>query len=277
MKTIINVFKIEQDHENLSKNRFVRTNAGIMQVEERHKYETLPRNGFSTPVKPVCLIWDGFRPSDDESQYGYLIPSNMFAVVIMQYMLEIINKHYPNENNLYNDIKKVRSTVDKAIKEYGIVSHEKYGDVYAYEVDGFGNYLLMDDANVPSLLSAPYLGFCDVNDQVYQNTRRLILSFENPFYYEGEYAKGIGSPHTPENHIWHISLAIQGLTSTDEKEKALILHTLKTTDADTNLMHEGFNVNAPFDFSRESFSWANSMFALYLLHSNGFKLKGQHI
>lgn len=106
-----------------------------------------------------------------------------------------------------------------------------------------GNYNLMDDANSPSLLSLPYLGYCEADDEIYQNTRRFILSRDNPYYYEGTAAKGVGSPHTPENYIWHISLAMQALTSTDEEEIRCCMDTIANTHAGTNFMHEGFDVN----------------------------------
>ena len=133
--------------------------------------------------------------------------------------------------------------------------------MYAYETDGFGNYNLMDDANSPSLLAIPYLGYCDASDPIYQNTRRFILSKENPYYYEGTAAKGIGSPHTPNNYIWHISLSMQALTSTDEEEIRACMDTIARTHAGTNFMHEGFDVNDPSNFTREWFAWANTLFA----------------
>lgn len=273
-KTIVDVFKIEQHHEKLSKYRFVRTNPGIMQDLSRHKYETLQREGLGTPVKYTGLIWSGFRPSDDACQYGYLIPSNMFAVVVLKYLVKIIDKYYKNELEFRSDVVKLYRSVNRGIKKYGIIDHDKYGKLFAYEVDGFGNYLLMDDANIPSLLSAPYLKYCKNNDPIYLNTRKFILSKDNPFYFEGVYAKGIGSPHTPNNHIWHMALAMQSLTSVNENEKNEIFNYFKNTDADTNLMHEGFDVNNPFNFSREWFSWANSMYAEFLLDLNNIRIKG---
>jgi meiotically up-regulated gene 157 (Mug157) protein len=135
-----------------------------------------------------------------------------------------------------------------------------YGEIYAYETDGFGNYNLMDDANVPSLLSIPYLGYTTKEDPVYLNTRRFILSKSNPYYYEGSYAKGIGSPHTPPQYIWPIALSMQALTSTDPQEIAEIIETLVATDGDTGYMHEGFSVHNPSEFTRPWFAWANSLF-----------------
>ena len=133
--------------------------------------------------------------------------------------------------------------------------------MYAYETDGFGNYTLMDDANVPSLLSIPYLGYTAPDSKLYQNTRNYILSKDNPFYFEGKVAKGIGSPHTPENYIWHIALSMQGLTAATKEEKLAIIDTVLKTDADTGFMHEGFHVDDPAQFTRPWFAWSNSLFA----------------
>jgi meiotically up-regulated gene 157 (Mug157) protein len=132
----------------------------------------------------------------------------------------------------------------------------------------------MDDANVPSLLALPYLGYCNAEDPIYQNTRNFILSFENPYYYQGKMAKGIGSPHTPKNYIWHISLAIQGMTALTNEEKEEILELFKNTDANTNFMHEGFHVDEPDQFTRPWFSWANSMFSEFLLTQCHLFVKG---
>lgn len=268
IKTIIETFIAEQSHEEKSPYRFMRVAKWLEEQPERVKYETLQRNGLGTKVSYTGMIWSGFRPSDDACQYGYLVPSNMFAVVILKYIVEIVNEFYNGNKEIIASTLTLISQIEQGIKQYAIVNHPEFGQVYAYEVDGLGHYLLMDDANVPSLLSAPYLGYCDFDDEIYQNTRNLLLSKTNPFYYEGKVAKGIGSPHTPENYIWHIALAMQGLTSIDEKEKSDLLDMFLKTDANTNLMHEGFDVDQPERFTRPWFSWANSMFAEFLLSLN---------
>ena len=149
---------------------------------------------------------------------------------------------------------------------YGVVDHPKYGKIYAYETDGFGNYNLMDDANSPSLLAMPYLGFCDREDELYQNTRRFILSPGNPYYYEGKTAKGVGSPHTPAGYVWHIGIVMQALTSGDREEIFRCLEMLSATHAGTNFMHEGFNPDEPGEYTRPWFAWANTLFAELLVN-----------
>ena len=210
------------------------------------------------------MTWSGFRPSDDACQYGYLIPSNMFAAVVLGYMKGFFETYYHNQE-LAHEVEQLRGEILEGIRRYGIVKDEEFGEMYAYETDGMGHYNLMDDANVPSLLSLPWLGWCDKGDPLYQNTRKFILSKKNPFYFEGSAACGIGSPHTPENYIWHIGLTMQGLTSGDTKERARLLDTLLATDNDCEVMHEGFDSSDPSQFTREWFAWANSLFALYVL------------
>ncbi len=256
VQAIIRVFQIEQDHEN-SDYRFERFSA--------RPEDTLQREGRGTSVAKTGMIWSGFRPSDDACQYGYLIPSNLFAVVILEQLEEIIEKFY-HDKILVMQISKLKNEVNQGIKHFGVVNDpvsEK--QIFAYEVDGFGNSLLMDDANVPSLLSAPYLGYCDHNDVIYQNTRSFILSQENPYYYEGKFAGGIGSSHTPKNYVWPISLSIQGLTATTNKEKAMILDTIVATDNGTKQCHESFDVDDPAKYTREWFSWSNMMFCQLVL------------
>jgi len=163
----------------------------------------------------------------------------------------------------------LRQQIEKGIKEYGIVETEDYGKIYAYEVDGFGQYNLMDDANIPSLLSMPYLGYRG-DRGIMQSTRRFILSEANPCYYQGKYARGIGSPHTPKNHVWPLALIMQGMTSTDKKEKEDILRMLSETDAETGLMHESMHVDDPKKYTREWFSWANALFCECILDFCGY-------
>lgn len=262
---IIETWKVEQSHEEKSPYSFIRKNC--------YYTDTLSRNGKGALVKSnIGLTWSGFRPSDDACQYGYLIPSNMFAVVVLNYLVEISNEIL-NDDILAKQAKNLALEIEQAIEKYGVIEHYKFGKVYAYEVDGFGQYNLMDDANLPSLLSIPYIGYRDENDEIYKNTRNLILSDANPYYYKGKKAKGIGSPHTPINYIWHISLAMQGLTSNNTNYKKEILEVMKETDGGKNLMHEGFNVDNPEEYTREWFSWANAMFCELVLDYCGYRVK----
>ncbi|MFV0503632.1 MAG: glycoside hydrolase family 125 protein [Lachnospirales bacterium] len=259
---IVDLWKREQDHENKSEYSFVRRNCYFT--------DTLSRGGKGALVKSnIGLTWSGFRPSDDACQYGYLIPSNMFAVVVLEYLAEISKEIYKDET-LYKISIELAAEIRSAIEKYGTVNHYKFGKVYAYEVDGFGMYNLMDDANVPSLLSIPYLGYASAEDQVYQNTRQMILSEVNPYFYKGVVAKGIGSPHTPFNYIWHIALAMEGLTSNDVNYKKETLEVMQNTDGGKKLMHEGFSVDNPNEYTREWFSWANAMFCQLVLDYCGF-------
>lgn len=247
---ILAVWETEQHHEN-SPYRFVR--------DTDRKEDTLVEDGVGSKVAWTGMTWSGFRPSDDACIYGYLVPSNMFAIVVLDYLREIFTTILPNEQKTAQ-IKQLRDEIEKGIKTYGVTTSETGEKIYAYEVDGKGSAKIMDDSNVPNLLSAPYLGYCDADDPLYLATRKVITSKENPYFYEGEYAKGIGSSHTPPEYIWPIALAMEGMTTTSKAEKEQILNTLVACDGGTNLMHEGFDVNNPNNYTREWFSWANMMF-----------------
>lgn len=250
VKKILEVWKTEQNHEN-SPYSFERDTTRLE--------DTLSHDGKGTPVAETGMTWSGFRPSDDACIYGYLVPSNMFAVVVLGYIEEIYSTLF-NEPNIVEEAKQLRLEIDKGIKEHAIVKNAAGEDIFAYEVDGLGGYSIMDDSNVPSLMAAPYLGYCAKDDDFYLNTRQTLLSKENPYFYEGKFAKGIGSSHTPENYVWPIALSIEGLTTDDKAEKERILNLLVDCDGGTNLMHEGFDVDNPNNFTRDWFSWANMMF-----------------
>jgi meiotically up-regulated gene 157 (Mug157) protein len=192
----------------------------------------------------------------------------MFAVVVLKYIEEIAEVIY-RDTELVEEARELREQIDKGIKEYAVVTHPEFGRVYAYEVDGLGNYLLMDDANVPSLLSMPYIGYCSKEDEIYTNTRRMLLSKTNPYYYEGKFAQGIGSPHTPKGFIWPMSLIMQALTSDDREEILELINTLLQIDDNRELMHESFDPNDPSIFTRAWFAWANSLFAELIIHFYG--------
>lgn len=249
--TIVELWKTEQNHQQGSPYFFIRNNCP--------RTDTIPNHGKGMPVNFTGMTWAGFRPSDDSCIFGYNIPGNMFAVVALGYLAEIVDEIYKDgELKLAAII--LRDEIHWGIQNYGTVLHPKYGRIYAYETDGFGNYHLMDDANVPSLLSIPYMGYASVEDPIYQATRKFVLSTDNPYYFEGKSARGIGSPHTPPGYIWHISLVMQALTSNDLAEIRYLVDVLESTDADTGYMHEGFDPNDPKNFTRSWFAWANSLF-----------------
>ncbi|MGL1890069.1 MAG: glycoside hydrolase family 125 protein [Spirochaetaceae bacterium] len=256
IKNILITFETEQNHGRDSKYSFQRFNCP--------ESDTIPCGGRGTEVTYTGMTWSGFRPSDDACKYGYLIPANMMASVNLGYIQEICLKIYKDED-LANRAKKLQEEIDSGIMKYGIYNHPEFGEIFAYETDGLGNYNLMDDANVPSLLSIPYLGYVDANNPIYKNTRRFILSKSNPYYFHGNFAKGVGSPHTPEDYFWPIGLSIQGLTSTDKKEQKEILDILLNTHAGTGFIHEGVNVNNPKEFTRPWFAWANSIFSEFVI------------
>lgn len=251
IKNIVRVFTTEQDHS--KSEYFFRRNHCV-------KSDTLPGRGKGRPVNVTGMTWSGFRPSDDCCKFGYLIPANMMAVMALEFAEEICRKCY-QDDRLGDQCKELAEEIRDGIMDYGIVDHPKYGRIYAYETDGFGNYNFMDDANSPSLLSMPYLGYCQKDDWLYQNTRRYILSTDNPYYYEGIKAKGIGSPHTSSGHVWHIGIVMQALTSSDREEILTCLSYLTQTHAGTNFMHEAFDPDRPEVFSRPWFAWANTLFA----------------
>lgn len=257
MGRILEVWEREQHHMSESLYHFERTQCPPS--------DTLPNHGKGNPVTYTGMTFSGFRPSDDACRYGYLIPSNMFAAVVLSYMQELASSVYHDEE-LQQRASRLEKEIRQGIETYGIVSHPVFGKVYAYETDGLGGVNLMDDANVPSLLSAPYLGYCASSDPVYQNTRRLILSGENPYYYQGRVLAGIGSPHTPPEYIWPIALSMQGLTSDDPEEVGRVFAMLMASDADTGFMHEGVHKDDPARFTRPWFAWSNSLFSEFILH-----------
>ncbi|ECL7817615.1 TPA: glycoside hydrolase family 125 protein [Listeria innocua] len=264
LQTIFALWEVEQHHETKSPYRFERLDCVPS--------DTLKRNGLGTETAYTGMLWSGFRPSDDACEYGYLIPSNMFAVVVLGYAKEIIEAFYPSEVETIKQAITLQNEIQLGIEKFGTYNHPTFGEIFAFEVDGLGNQLLMDDANVPSLLSMPIIQYLEKESPIYQNTRKFILSKSNPYYFEGELAKGIGSPHTPAGYIWPIGLAIQGLTANDESEKLEILQMLLRTDAGTGLMHESFHPDHPEDFTREWFSWANMMFCELILDVAGFRM-----
>ena len=242
---------------------------GLMQLERDHSYSTyrhhdLLNNGAGTPVAVTGMVWTAFRPSDDPAQYGYNIPEEMFAAVALG-ELKDIEQNVWRDNLKRDEVEQLRAGIVDGINRYGIVYTAKYGYIYAYEVDGLGHSVLMDDANIPSLLSIPYIGFAPVSAGIYMNTRRFVLSADNPYYYAGKVGRGIGSPHTPQGYVWPLALVMQGLTATDPDEVNNVLAQLQASDTGDHLLHESFDPNDPAKFTRSNFGWPCSLFSELVL------------
>lgn len=227
-------------------------------------YDTLSNNGLGTPVNPCGLIVSSFRPSDDATTMQFLIPSNFFAVSVLRKAAEIL-KSVNKRNDLANRCTSLAAEVERALMAHATYDHPKFGKIYAFEVDGFGNHLLMDDSNAPSLLSLPYLTDVKIDDPIYQNTRRFVWSKSNPYFFKGEAAEGIGGPHVGYDMVWPMSLIMKALTSTDDREIADCVRTLIATDAGTGFMHEAFHKDDPANFTRPWFAWSNTLFGELIL------------
>jgi len=262
--TILDLWRTEQDHAGASPYRFVR--------DTDRQEDTLPFDGKGSPVGYTGMTWSGFRPSDDRCTYHYLVPSNQFASVVLGYVAELAPYLGLSQEEIQLAAT-LQDQIQSGIERYGIIQNAQGQAVYAYEVDGLGNASIMDDGNVPNLLSLPYLGFCSEDDPIYVATRQTVLSPENPYYYSGKLASGLGSSHTWDQYIWPISLSMEGLTTSHKAEKARILDLLVNTDAGTNQMHESFHVDDDSRYTREWFSWSNMMFCELLLDYFDIRVK----
>lgn len=251
MQLIVKTFKTEQRKHNESEYVFSRETTSVI--------DSPPFGGTGRPVKPNGLICSMFRPSDDSTLFPYLIPSNIFAILSLR-QLETIYKDVYNNKVFVRTCKLLADEVAAAVKAFAVSEHLNFGKIYAYEIDGYGNKLFMDDANVPSLMSLAYLGVHKPTDELYKNTRQFLLSDNNPYFLKGKSAEGQGSPHTGKNTIWPMGIILRAMTSTDTDEIIKCLKMLKATHAGTGFMHEGFNKDNPNDYSRDWFAWANTLF-----------------
>jgi meiotically up-regulated gene 157 (Mug157) protein len=227
-------------------------------------YDTVPLGGYGNPTRPVGLVHSAFRPSDDACVYPFLVPSNLFAVVSLRQLAEI-SEAVTRDAAFALECRTLADEVAAALALHGLVAHPRQGMAWAYEVDGFGNALFMDDANVPSLLALPYLGCGTARDPAYVRTRRLVLSDDNPYFFRGKAAEGIGGPHVGLRMIWPLGITMRALTSTNDPEVLSCLRALKATHAGTGFMHEAFHEDDPGRFTRTWFAWANTLFGELVL------------
>lgn len=221
-------------------------------------YDTVAGGGFGNPARPVGMIFSMFRPSDDHCVYPLFVPANLFAIASLMRLQELVVTI--GDHELAGQCEEILVRADEALREYGTVQRAGFGQIWAYEVDGYGNALMMDDANAPSLLSLPYLGCCEVSDPQYQRTRKFVLSESNPYFFKGSAAEGVGSPHTGMGQIWPMGIILRALTSVDWGETLQCVKWLRDTTAGTEFMHESFDADDPAKFTRSWFAWANTLF-----------------
>lgn len=258
LNEILKVFETEQFHKSKSSYYHYRPN-------EAPEF-SVPERGHGGDVAECGLVWSGYRPSDDPCKYGFFVPGNMFISVVCKELLKIASE-IPLDAVQMQRLTKLHVEIDGAIAQFCIYNHSKYGKIYCYETDGLGHFNLMDDANVPSLLAMDYIGYA-ADTTVKENTRKFVLSKDNPFYYEGKCISGIGSPHTPKNYVWPISVIMQCLTTDDEQTINQNVQMLMNSDAQTDMMHEGIQKDNEKEFTRSWFAWANSLFSLMILQKS---------
>lgn len=258
------------DHIDEKFNDALEVMLNLAQREQRHDPETyvfkrdngvshdsLSHEGRGAPTAYTGMIYSAFRPSDDACVYGYLVPSNFFFLNELENLSQRLKT--PKSESLARDIR-------SGIEKFAVIDN-----LYAYEVDGLGNALFIDDANIPSLLSLPLLAGASLDVDVYRNSREFILSSSNPYFFSGIRASGVGSQHTPKNHVWPIAMSVEALTSPSNEKKLKTLDILESTDAGTGNMHEAFNVDRPEEFSRAWFSWADMTYVQLVLDSVGYQ------
>jgi meiotically up-regulated gene 157 (Mug157) protein len=226
--------------------------------------DTLALDGICPPSRPCGMIRSAFRPSDDACTLPFLIPSNCMASHELMRTKKLCLDIFKDES-LAQQCHDLSHEIENGIQLHGFVNHSSGQKIYAYEADGYGSCMIMDDANIPSLLALPYLGYCTVDDPVYQATRAVLLSADNPCFYHGQHGEGIGGPHVGPNYVWPMSIIMRALTSVSDREITDCLNLLKTTHAGTGFMHESFHVDDPNDYTRGWFGWVNSLFGELIL------------
>jgi meiotically up-regulated gene 157 (Mug157) protein len=249
--TIVRTFRAQQRKQGMGPYSFQR--------ESETPTDTLALGGFGNPAIPVGMIFSMFRPSDDACTYPLFVPANLFAVVSLG-QLSALASQVLKDAKLAEEANALATEVQTALNQYGKTKHARYGEIWAYEVDGYGNTLIMDDANAPGLLSLPYLGCCGIDDPFYKRTRQFVLGEANPYFFRGTAAEGVGGPHAGLNMIWPMSIIIRALTSTEDAEIRECLRWLRNTTAGTGFMHESFQKDDPQVFTRAWFAWANTLF-----------------
>ena len=205
------------------------------------------------------MIWGAFRPSDDPVEYRFNIPQNAIAVVALRDIAQLALEGY-RDRQLADRAQALGARVQMGIQLYGrFFDPARHLWMYAYETDGFGKYNLMDDANIPNLITLPYIDWCSPFNSTYLATRAFSLSMDDPFFFSGRYAQGLGSPHTPYGYVWPLGIIGRALTATSSIEVATAITTLAETDGESGLIHESFYPDGYWRYTRPEFGWANAL------------------
>ena len=213
------------------------------------------------------LVWGAFRPSDDPVVYRFNIPQNVLAAVALRDIVKLARVGY-GDTELSARAQALEERIVTGILRYGVFFNAQRGVwMYAYETDGYGNYNIMDDANLPDLTGLPTIDWCSSYDPIYLNTRTFALSMDNPWYFSGRYAQGLGSPHTPYGYVWPLGIIARAITSTDSREIMNSITTLAETDSEDGLIHESFYPDGYWRFTRQEFGWANALYAELLFRT----------
>lgn len=255
-KLVVETFRTEQRENGTSPYSFSREHSMTVGLAQFY--------GKGAPTKYTGLIHSIFRPSDDGTLLPYLIPSNIFAYVSLEQLSELYTIN-GKDTDFSDACMSFSNQVKLAVEKHAIKEHVDFGKIYSYEVDGFGNNLFMDDANVPSLMSLAYIRGHSPKDRIYKNTRKFLISDSNPWFLRGKAAEGQSSPHTGRENIWPMGIILRGITSEDENEIKMCLRMLKKTHADTGFMHESFHKDDAYNFSRSWFAWANTLFGEFVI------------
>jgi meiotically up-regulated gene 157 (Mug157) protein len=251
MKLAVATFRVQQRKDGHGPYHFQRKAAAPT--------DSLMMAGYGAPTKKIGLIHSMFRPSDDACLYPFLIPSNLFAVSVLRKIAQV-HREARGDTAAAADAEALAAEVEAALKEHALISNGKGGQVWAYEIDGFGNWVFMDDANVPSLSGLALIEAAGRDDPLFRRTAALAWSDRNPYFFKGSAAEGIGGPHAGQDMIWPMSIITHAMNSDDDATIHQCLHWLKTTHAGTGFMHESFNKDDPSKFTRPWFAWANALF-----------------
>lgn len=259
MHLIVDTFKQQQRKTDVGPYRFQRSTT--------RPTDTAAGSGYGNLAKPNGLICSVFRPSDDSTVFPYLIPSNYFAVTALRQLSAMVTALYKDQA-FATDCQALADEVHQALISHATVNHKTFGEILSYEIDGYGSSYVADDANIPSLLSLPYLNTLSTKDLLlYHNTRKFLLSYgDNPYFVRGKAAEGISGPHAGRDNIWPMGIMMRAITSANDNEIIQCIHYLKTTHAGTGFMHESFNKDDANKYTRKWFAWANTLFGEFIIN-----------